>query len=220
MADASRVPVRVIMLGAPGAGKGTQAERFAKTRGIPRISTGDILREAVTAGTELGRAARTTMEAGRLVSDEIMIGVVRERLLKKDADSGFVLDGFPRTVAQAEALDGLLDKSAPLVIVDIEVPEDVLVKRLAERRICGNCGWGAAPGVTACARCGGPLVQRSDDGEETVRERLRVYARNTQPLVDFYCRRSTFRSIDGDQTTESVSADLSAAVASVIGGRN
>lgn len=219
MADAGRVAVRVIMLGAPGAGKGTQAERFAKQRGIPRISTGDILRDAVTAGTELGRAARTTMEAGRLVGDDIMIGVVKERLGKKDADAGFVLDGFPRTVAQAEALDSMLDKGAPLVIVDIEVPEDVLVKRLAERRICGNCGWGATPGVAACARCGGPLIQRSDDGEETVRERLRVYARNTQPLVDFYCRRSTFRSVDGDQTLESVAADLSAAVASVIGGR-
>jgi adenylate kinase len=208
------------MLGAPGAGKGTQAERFAKQRGIPRISTGDILREAVQAGSELGRAARTTMEAGRLVPDDVMIGVVKERLSKKDADTGFVLDGFPRTVTQAEALDTMLDKAAPLVIVDIEVPEDVLVKRLAERRICGNCGWGATPGVASCARCGGELVTRSDDGEETVRERLRVYARKTQPLVEFYSLRSTFRSIDGDQTLESVAADLSAAVASVIGGRS
>jgi adenylate kinase len=219
-ADAGRVATRVIMLGAPGAGKGTQAERFAKARGIPRISTGDILRDAVTAGTELGRAARTTMEAGRLVGDDIMIGVVKERLEKKDADAGFVLDGFPRTVAQAEALDKMLDQSAPLVIVDIEVPEDVLVRRLAERRICGNCGWNATPGVMTCARCGGPLVQRSDDGEEIVRERLRVYARNTQPLVEFYHRRPTFRSVDGDQTLESVAADLSAAVASVVGGRS
>jgi adenylate kinase len=219
MADAGRVAVRVVMLGAPGAGKGTQAERFAKSRGIPRISTGDILREAVQAGTPLGRAARATMEAGRLVSDEIMIGVIKERLEKKDVDAGFVLDGFPRTVVQAEALDAMFDKGAPLVIVDIEVPEDVLVKRLAERRICGNCGWGATPGVNSCARCGGPLVQRSDDGEEIVRERLRVYWRTTQPLVEFYHRRETFRSVDGDQTLESVAADLSAAVASVIGGR-
>lgn len=219
MPDVVRTPIRVIMLGAPGAGKGTQAERFAKSRGIPRISTGDILREAVQAGTPLGRAASATMAAGRLVSDEIMIGVVKERLEKKDADAGFVLDGFPRTVAQAQALDDLLDPSAPLVIVDIDVPEDVLVKRLAERRICGNCGWGATPGVERCARCGGALVQRSDDNEEIVRERLRVYARNTQPLVEFYHRRSTFRSIDGDQTLESVAADLAAAVASVSGGR-
>lgn len=219
MADAGRVATRVVMLGAPGAGKGTQAERFAKSRGIPRISTGDILREAVQAGTPLGRAARTTMEAGRLVGDEIMIGVVKERLEKKDADAGFVLDGFPRTVAQAEALDKMLDQSAPLVIVDIEVPEEVLVRRLAERRICGNCGWNATPGVETCARCGGQLVQRSDDGEDIVRERLHVYARNTQPLVEFYHRRPTFRSVDGDQTLESVAADLSAAVASVIGSR-
>lgn len=219
MADAGRVPVRVIMLGAPGAGKGTQAERFAKTRGIPRISTGDILREAVAAGTPLGRAARATMDAGRLVPDELMIGVVKERLERKDADQGFVLDGFPRTVAQAQALDELLDGAAPLVIVDIEVPEETLVRRLAERRICKSCGWNGTPGVNVCARCGGELIKRVDDDVETVRERLHVYARNTQPLVEFYSRRATFRSIDGDQTLDSVAADLSAAVASVIGGR-
>ncbi|TAK11602.1 MAG: adenylate kinase [Acidobacteria bacterium] len=219
MADAARTAVRVVMLGAPGAGKGTQAERFAKAHGIPRISTGDILREAVSEGTPLGRAAKATMDAGRLVSDEIMIGVVKERLERKDADHGFVLDGFPRTVAQAEALDKMIDGSAPLVIVDVEVPEDVLVKRLAGRRICGNCGWNALPAIERCARCGGPLVQRSDDGEQVVRERLRIYANSTQPLVDFYSRRATFRSVDGDQTLESVAADLAAAVASVVGGR-
>lgn len=219
MADSSRQAIRVVMLGAPGAGKGTQAERFAKAHGIPRISTGDILRDAVTEGTPLGRAAKSTMDAGRLVSDEIMIGVVRDRLDRKDAENGFVLDGFPRTVAQAEALDGMLDKSAPLVIVDVEVPEDVLVKRLAGRRICGNCGWNALPAIERCARCGGPLVQRSDDGEHVVRERLQIYASSTQPLVEFYERRSTFRSVDGDQTLESVAADLAAAVASVSGGR-
>ncbi len=219
MDDAGRVPVRVVMLGAPGAGKGTQAERFAKARGIPRISTGDILREAVAAGTSLGRAARTVMDAGRLVSDDIMIGIIKERLERKDVDQGFVLDGFPRTVGQAQALDELLDEAAPLVIVDIEVPEETLVKRLAERRICKSCGWNGTPGVKVCARCGGELIKRADDDVETVRERLRVYARNTQPLVDFYNRRSTFRSVDGDQTLDSVAADLSAAVASVIGGR-
>lgn len=219
MDEARRTAVRVVMLGAPGAGKGTQAERFAKANNVPRISTGDILREAVQNGTPLGRAAKATMDAGRLVSDEVMIGVVRERLDRKDADQGFVLDGFPRTVAQAEALDTMLDAAAPLVIVDIEVPEDVLVQRLAGRRICGNCGWNALPSIERCARCGGALVQRSDDGEQVVRERLRIYATSTQPLVDFYSRRPTFRSVDGDQTLESVAADLSAAVASVIGGR-
>jgi adenylate kinase len=214
-----RIPVRVVMLGAPGAGKGTQAERFAKANNIPRISTGDILREAVHDGTPLGLAAKATMDAGRLVSDEIMIGVVKDRLDRRDTENGFVLDGFPRTVAQAEALDTMVSKDAPLVIVDIEVPEDILVSRLHDRRICGNCGWNATPGISRCERCGGPLVQRSDDGEQVVRERLRVYARSTQPLVEFYSLRNTFRSIDGDQTLESVAADLSAAVASVVGGR-
>lgn len=219
MVDGSGTPTRVVMLGAPGAGKGTQAERFAKAHNIPRISTGDILRDAVSEGSALGRAAKATMDAGRLVSDEIMIGVVRERLERKDAERGFVLDGFPRTVAQAEALDTMLDASAPLVIVDVEVPEDVLVTRLAGRRICGNCGWNALPAIERCARCGGPLVQRSDDGEHVVRERLQIYANSTRPLVEFYSRRPTFRSVDGDQTLESVAADLAAAVASVVGGR-
>ena len=211
--------VRLVMLGPPGAGKGTQAERFARDRGVPKISTGDILREAVNNSSELGRAAKAIMDAGRLVGDDIMIGVVRERLAREDAAAGFVLDGFPRTVAQAEALDGLLDARAPLVVVDIDVPEETLVRRLRSRRICANCGWNAVPGIVACARCGGALIQRSDDGEEVVRERLRIYARSTQPIVEFYQRRPTFRSVDGDQTTDAVAADLAAAVASVTGGR-
>ena len=206
------------MLGPPGAGKGTQAERFARLRGIPVISTGNILREAVQAGTEMGRAAKAIMDAGRLVGDDIMIGIVRERLGREDASLGFVLDGFPRTVTQAQALDKMVDSSTWLVVVDIEVPEETLVLRLHGRRICGNCGWNAVPGVIACVRCGGGLVQRSDDGEEVVRERLRVYARNTQPIVEFYERRPTFRCVDGDQTTDAVSADIAAAVASVVGG--
>lgn len=215
----SNVAVRLVMLGPPGAGKGTQAERFARTHGIPRISTGDILRDAVAAGTDMGRAAREVMNAGRLVGDDIMIGIVRERLERTDAQAGFVLDGFPRTVVQAQALDDLVDEAAPLVIVDIEVPTDTLVKRLQTRRICGSCGVGAPPGAKVCAKCGGALVARADDNEMVVRERLAVYERNTQPIVDFYQRRNTFRSIDGDQTEDSVAADLAAAVASVLGGR-
>jgi len=207
------------MLGPPGAGKGTQAERFARTRRIPVISTGNILREAVHNGTELGRAAKAIMDAGRLVGDEIMIGIIRERLAREDAAAGFVLDGFPRTVVQAQALDTMLDRQKPLVVVDIEVQEETLVERLRGRRICENCGWNAVPGVTACVRCGGPLIQRSDDGEEVVRERLRIYARTTQPIVEFYGRRPTFRSVDGDQTTDAVSADINAAVASATGGQ-
>lgn len=210
--------VRLVMLGPPGAGKGTQAERFARARGIPRVSTGDILREAVQAGTEMSRAAREVMDAGRLVSDDIMVGIVSERLSRPDTRAGFVLEGFPRTVVQAKALDAMLDSSSPLVVVDIEVPEDVLVRRLSIRRICGACGATAPPGTKVCAKCGGALVQRSDDHEAVVRERLSVYARSTQSILDFYQNRDTFRSVDGDQTEAGVAADLSAAVASVLGG--
>jgi adenylate kinase len=159
------------------------------------------------------------MDAGRLVDDETMIGIVRDRLRQPDARRGFVLDGFPRTVVQAEALDQLVDEAQPLVVVNIEVPEDVLVRRLTARRICGRCGTTARPADAACARCGGALVQRRDDDPDVVRERLGVYGRATQPIVDFYRGRPTFRSVDGDQTPEAVAADVSAAVASVVGGR-
>ncbi|HXT72111.1 MAG TPA: adenylate kinase [Vicinamibacterales bacterium] len=210
-------PVRLVMLGAPGAGKGTQAERFGRTRGVPRISTGDTLREAVSAGTSLGRESKQIMDAGQLVGDDIMIALVKERLSRPDTRPGFVLDGFPRTVAQAVALDAMLDQIGPVLVVSIEVPEEVLVERLTLRRICANCGWNAVPGLTACAQCGGPLVVRRDDGAEIVRERLRVYGRDTQPLVEFYRTRPTFRVVDGDQTPDAVADDIAAAVASAGG---
>jgi len=159
------------------------------------------------------------MDAGRLVSDEIMIGIITERLSRPDAADGFVLDGFPRTVGQAEALDEWLSGPSPLVVVDIEVPEETLVRRLGFRRICSKCGTTASPAEILCGKCGGALVQRRDDNLEVVRERLRVYARNTQPLVEFYQRRPSFRSVDGDQTQDHVAADIASAVASVIGGR-
>jgi len=212
------VPVRLVILGPPGAGKGTQAERFARERRIPRISTGDILRDAVQAGSALGRAAKAVMDSGRLVGDDVMIGVIRERLSKGDVAPGFVLDGFPRTVAQAVALDGLVDHEAALVIVDVEVPEDKLVERLSGRRICSACGWLAAPAASECARCGGALIQRPDDRPDVVRERLRVFMRDTQPLVEYYRRFPNFRSVDGDQGESAVAADIAAAVASVLGG--
>ena len=212
--------VRLVMLGAPGAGKGTQAERFAKARGVPRISTGDILRDAVQAGTELGRTTNAVMDAGQLVGDDIMIKIVLERMSRPDTSPGFVLDGFPRTVAQATALDTMQRDGSPIVVVNIEVPEETLIERLTLRRICGSCGWNAVPGMIACAKCGGALVQRRDDNVEIVRERLRVYDRDTQPLVEFYCSRPTFRSVDGDQTPDAVAADLAAAVASVVGGHS
>jgi adenylate kinase len=207
------------MLGAPGAGKGTQAERFARNRGVPRVSTGDILRDAVQAGSELGRASKAIMESGQLIGDDIMIAIVQERLSRPDASVGFVLDGFPRTVAQADALDRILRNGPPLVVVNIEVPEETLIERLTLRRICANCGWNAVPGLNACAKCGGPLVPRRDDNVDVVRERLRVYDRDTQPLVEFYEARPTFRSVDGDQTPDAVAADLAAAVASVVGAQ-
>jgi adenylate kinase len=159
------------------------------------------------------------MDSGQLIGDEIMIAIVQERLARPDASPGFVHDGFPRTVAQANALDGILRNGPPLVVVNIEVPEDTLIERLTLRRICANCGWNAVPGLNACAKCGGPLVPRRDDNVDVVRERLRVYDRDTQPLVEFYEARPTFRSVDGDQTPDAVAADLAAAVASVVGAQ-
>jgi adenylate kinase len=209
--------LNVIVLGPPGAGKGTQAERLARTRGVPKISTGDILREAVQSGTELGRIARETMDAGRLVSDDVMIGIVHERLSRPDARRGFVLDGFPRTTAQAAMLDQTMAGRGPLVVVDIEVPDEELVRRLAIRRICSRCGANAEPDdEAACRRCGGALVPRGDDSEEVVRERLKVYLRDTRPLVAHYRGSPTFRAIDGNQPPERVAEALEAAIDSAV----
>lgn len=208
--------LNLIMLGPPGAGKGTQAERFARSRGIPKISTGDILREAVHDGTEVGLRAKAIMDRGELVSDDVMIGIVGERLERPDVQSGFILDGFPRTVAQATALDGLMQGRDPLIVIDIVVPESELVRRLSTRMICSSCGHNAPlgdgqPGVT-CPLCGAELVQRADDSQAIVLERLKVYRTATKPLVDFYAPRPTFRSINGAQPPDRVAADLAAAI--------
>jgi adenylate kinase len=206
--------LNLLMLGPPGAGKGTQAERFARTRGIPKISTGDILREAVQAGTEIGLRAKAIMDRGELVNDEVMIGIVQERLDRDDVAGGFVLDGFPRTVAQASALDTIMTGRDPLIVVDIVVPEAELVRRLATRMICESCGANApvGDGTMTCLRCGGRLVQRADDNEAIVRERLKVYHRQSEPLVEYYRVRPTFRSIDGAQAPDTVAVDLAAAI--------
>jgi len=236
------VPLNLIMLGPPGAGKGTQAERLARTRGIPKISTGDILRDAVSAGTDIGSQVKAVMDRGDLVGDDVMIGIVQERLGRPDALAGFVLDGFPRTVAQAVALDRFMNGRDSLIIVDVVVPETELVRRLASRLICEDCGANAAyegtgsgadrpmmnsagggePETLAalyatiepqrCWRCGGRLVQRSDDNVDVVRERLRVYHHQTKPLVDYYKARPTFRSINGAQSPERVAMDLVSAI--------
>jgi adenylate kinase len=205
--------LNVVMLGPPGAGKGTQSERFAKTHGLPKIATGDILREAVMAGTPMGLAAKATMDAGRLVGDDVMIGIVGDRLGRPDTRAGFVLDGFPRTVTQATALDRIMDGRGPLVVIDIVVPEEVLLRRLAARRICGTCGINApVEWLSACGVCGGPLVTRTDDSDGIVAGRLKVYHAQTRPIVEFYSGRPTFRTIDGNQPPDVVTASMDAAI--------
>jgi adenylate kinase len=205
--------LNVVMLGPPGAGKGTQSERFAKTHGLPKIATGDILREAVMAGTPMGLAAKATMDAGRLVGDDVMIGIVGDRLGRPDTRAGFVLDGFPRTVTQATALDRIMDGRGPLVVIDIVVPEEVLLRRLAARRICGACGINApVEWLSACGVCGGPLVTRTDDSDGIVAGRLKVYHAQTRPIVEFYSGRPTFRTIDGNQPPDVVTASMDAAI--------
>jgi adenylate kinase len=211
--------LNLVVLGPPGAGKGTQADRFAKEHGIPKISTGDILREAVAAGTALGKIAKAAIDAGRLVSDEVMIGIVRDRLARADVAKGFVLDGFPRTVVQAKALDQIMAGGDPLIVVDVQVPAEELVLRASKRRVCSRCGFTttAGDGAARCARCSGELVTRSDDDADVVRERLRVYERDTMPLVDYYKSRPTFRRVNGNQPPDAVAADLRSAIVGVRG---
>src|SRR5690606_2399819 len=189
-------PMRIVLLGAPGSGKGTQSQRLVQRFGIPQISTGDLLRSAVARGTELGRKARAVMEAGKLVDDAIVLGLIQERLAEPDVARGFILDGFPRNIAQAEALDRMLeDLGKPLTaVVQMDVPYSELTRRIAGRRSCQRCGRvfniysmpiGAA---LVCPSCPGnpALFQRPDDNESTVVERLKVYEAQTRPLIDYY----------------------------------
>lgn len=210
--------LNVIMMGPPGAGKGTQAERFARERGLPKISTGDILRDGIKTKLAAAVEAKARMDRGELVDDLTMIEIVRNRLLRPDTASGFVLDGFPRTVPQARALDQIVDErgNGPLVVVDVVVPEPELVRRLAGRRICSTCGTNAELSDDAarprCGKCGGAMMQRADDNDSVVRERLKVYTRQTQPLVDYYRERPTFRVVNGAQAPERVAQELATVI--------
>jgi len=215
--------LNVILLGAPGAGKGTQAERIVARFALPHISTGEMLRGAVAKGTEMGRAAQRFMEAGELVPDEVVVGVMRDRLAEPDTGCGFVLDGFPRTMEQAERLDEMLDETGRAVthVILIDVPEDELVQRISGRRSCTECGKlyhiafdpPQSPGV--CDVCAGALMQRSDDNEETVRNRLAVYRRQTEPLVGYYRQKSVLGEARGGGEPP---GEVFAQIVSLLGG--
>jgi adenylate kinase len=213
--------MRLVLLGAPGSGKGTQAQRLEARRGVPQISTGDLLREAVAAGTELGRAAKAVMDAGQLVEDRTMLGIIRERLARPDAERGFILDGFPRTIVQADGLGRLLDEIGQPVdgVVLFDIDPLVLERRLAGRRTCRRCGRvfhvesnPPRPGELCTDGRPHDLFQRPDDSEETVRKRLAVYRERTQPLIDYYAAKGLLRRIDADGSLDDVDARLEAAI--------
>ena len=207
--------MNIVLLGGPGAGKGTQAAMLVEEFKTPHISTGDMLRAAVKAGTPLGRKAKTYMDAGELVPDGVIIGLVIDRLQEPDTDAGFILDGFPRTSAQAVALDAELGKlERPLdAALLIDVDPEVIVKRLCSRRMCRECGYIGSDADEACPKCGGEMYQRDDDNEATVRNRLEVYEKMTSPLIDYYRGSELLVSIDGDRDPEVVYADVKEALA-------
>jgi adenylate kinase len=209
-------PLRVVLLGPPGAGKGTQATSMARDHGLVKISTGDILREAVAHGTRLGRQIQSRIEAGNLVGDATMVEIVQDRLALDDAKNGYVLDGFPRTTPQARALDAMIAGEGLLTILLVEVPFEELVRRLQARRVCGRCGRNADPGLAEgirCSRCGGMYVTRVDDSDGVVRQRLTVYLEETEPLVAYYDGRPTFFRINGFQPPAMVTAQVRDALA-------
>ena len=214
--------MKIILLGAPGAGKGTQAEKLVELYQIPHISTGDMFRKAQKEGTELGLKAKSYMDQGQLVPDEVTVGIVKERLAEDDCKGGFLLDGFPRTVQQADALDGILVELDLALdrVVNIEVDKAFLVDRLTGRRVCRACGatfhvTNKAPKVEGvCDKCGGELYQRNDDKVETVSNRLDVYAAQTAPLIEYYQSKGIMSSIDGSKSMEDVLADIRTALGS------
>ncbi len=210
--------MRTVLLGAPGSGKGTQGVVLSKKYDIPQVSTGDLLRAAVSAGSELGQKAKTAMDAGALVSDDIVIGLIKERLAEDDAKNGYILDGFPRNIAQAEALDSMLaELNQPLQgVILLDVAFDELLQRLTGRRTCKDCGaiynihLSPAKVEGHCDACNGELFQRADDNEETIGNRLNVYQDQTAPLIDFYTKQNKLHSVAGvgdvDEIAQAVSA--------------
>jgi adenylate kinase len=206
--------MNIVLLGAPGAGKGTQAAKLVAEFDIAHISTGDILRAAVKAGTPLGLEAKSYMDAGELVPDSVVIGLVKERLQEKDTEKGFILDGFPRTTAQAVALSSeLADLGCDIdAAVAVVVDPEVIVQRLTSRRLCRACGYIGTAKDAACPVCGGEMYQRDDDTPDTVRNRLGVYEKSTAPLVDYYRGADLLVEIDGDRDPEAVFADIKAAL--------
>ena len=212
--------MKLIFIGPPGSGKGTQAKRLASTHGVPHISTGDLLREAIADGTDLGRKAAPVVASGQLVSDDLMVGIIKERLKKPDAGKGFILDGYPRTVVQAEKLDNLVGNgSGNLRVLQLLVPDEVIVKRIALRRSCPQCGaiyhLETAPprDDEVCDRDGAELIARPDDNEQAVRTRLEAFHRQTLPVATFYKSKSVLRQVDGvgpvDEVFERIEKSLS-----------
>ena len=208
--------MKIIMLGAPGAGKGTQAKKIAQKYGIPHVSTGDIFRANIKNGTDLGMKAKTYMDAGNLVPDEITIGMLLDRIHQDDCKKGYVLDGFPRTIPQAESLTAALKERGESIdyAIDVDVPDENIIRRMSGRRACLSCGatyhivYNAPKKEGVCDQCGEPLVLRDDDKPETVRNRLDVYHRQTQPLIDYYKKEGILAQVDGTQDMEQVFQDI------------
>ncbi len=210
--------MNLILMGLPGAGKGTQAEKINETYDIPHISTGDMFRLAIKEGTELGKQAKSFMDQGNLVPDEVTIGIVKERLAKDDCKDGFLLDGFPRTIAQAEALQHLLTEMNEKIdyVIHVNVPKDKLVERLTGRRVCPTCGatyhvlYNPPKQEGVCDKDGSKLDQRDDDTEETVKNRLKINIEQSQPLLDFYKEKNYLVDVNGDQDINQVFKDIQA----------
>ena len=202
--------MKIVLLGAPGAGKGTQAQKLVEDFGVAHISTGDLLRAAVKAQSELGIKAKEYMDAGKLVPDDLVIGLVKERLAEDDAKIGFILDGFPRNTAQATVLDAELAEMG--VALDgallVDVAFDVIVNRLSSRRTCRACGYTAGPTVAVCPRCGGEMYQRDDDKPETIQKRLDTYQAQTEPLIEYYGGKGILIKVDGDRPVDEVYVDV------------